>query len=109
MELNQFADACHSTNDYSAEAIERGALVAGLTGEAGEAAEQYKKMLRDDNCHWTPERREKAAYEAWDCLWYVNEFILSLGYTLEEVAQMGLSKLAKRKAEGKIHGEGSNR
>ena len=45
----------------------------------------------------------------WDCLWYVNEFILSLGYTLEEVAQMGLSKLAKRKAEGKIHGEGSNR
>ena len=109
MELNQFADACHSTNDYSAEAIERGALVAGLTGEAGEAAEQYKKMLRDDKCHWTPERREKMAYEVFDVLWYAAENLRAIGYTLEEVAQMGLSKLAKRKAEGKIHGEGSNR
>ena len=109
MELNQFADACHLTNDYSAEAIERGALVAGLTGEAGEAAEQYKKMLRDDNCQWTPERKQKMAYELFDVLWYAAENLRAIGYTLEEVAQMGLSKLSKRKAEGKIHGEGSNR
>ena len=76
MELNQFADACHSTNDYSAEAIER---------------------------------KEKMAYEVFDVLWYAAENLRAIGYTLEEVAQMGLSKLAKRKAEGKIHGEGSNR
>lgn len=109
MELNKFQQACHATNNYSDEAIKRGALFAGLTGEAGEAAEQYKKMLRDDNCVWTPERTKKAALEVFDCMWYCVETLWSLGYSVEEVAKMGLDKLARRNAEGKINGEGSDR
>lgn len=109
MELNELQAACHTTNDYTPEAIERGALFSGLTGEAGEAAEQYKKMLRDDNCVWTPERKLKAVMEIADQIWYSMEIMTDLGYTFEDVAQMLLTKLAKRKKEGKIHGEGSNR
>lgn len=109
MTVNEISDVLHSTNDYSQEAIDRGALIAGLTGEAGETAEQYKKMLRDDNCVLTPERREKILFEALDTYWYINEIVRSLGYTLEDALMMLIAKLAKRKKEGKIHGEGSNR
>ena len=109
MQLNEFQKCCHSTNDYSDEAVKRGALFCGLAGEAGEALEQYKKMLRDDNCTWTQERVKSAAMEVFDTMWYAMEILQSLGYTFEGIADLGLAKLARRAAEGKIHGEGSNR
>ena len=109
MTLAEFASACHSTNDYSEAAVKGNALFLGLAGEAGEAAEQAKKCMRDDNCRWTEARRTSAALEVFDTLWYAAEVLWSLGYTLDEVAEMGLNKLARRKAEGKIHGSGSER
>lgn len=109
MSLDEFASACHSTNDYSDEAIKANALFLGLAGEAGEAAEQAKKCMRDDNGKWTPERTRAAAMEVFDVMWYATQVIWSLGFTMDEVAQMGLDKLARRKAEGKIHGSGSDR
>lgn len=109
MTLAEFAKACHSTNDYSDDAVKANALFLGLAGEAGEAAEQAKKCMRDDNCRWTPERAKAAAMEVFDVMWYATQVIWSLGYSIDDVAQMGLDKLARRKADGKIHGEGSNR
>lgn len=81
----------------------------GLNGEAGEVAEQVKKMVRDDGGKLSPERREKLLKEAGDVLWYVAALAADLGSSLGEVAQMNREKLAARNAKGQIHGEGSER
>lgn len=68
----------------------------GLGGEAGEAQEQIKKMLRDDGGVLTPERREKFLKELGDVLWYLTSAAHEAGSSLEEVAQMNNDKLDKR-------------
>ena len=47
--------------------------------------------------------------ELGDVLWYVNAISRELGFTLEEVAQTNLEKLANKKEAGKLHGKGDNR
>lgn len=83
--------------------------ILGLNGEAGELAEQVKKMFRDDDGILTDERREKMEKEAGDVLWYLSEFTRQLGLGLDSVAILNLLKLSLRMQENKISGEGSNR
>lgn len=61
----------------------------GLFGEAGEIANQAKKILRDDNGQLTEERRVKLADELGDVLWYATRLahehgILLAGITASE-------------------------
>lgn len=81
----------------------------GLAGEAGELANKVKKVLRDDNGKITNERVEQLFYELGDCLWYAAAIADDLGIPLSHVAEANLQKLAKRKDEDKIQGEGDNR
>jgi NTP pyrophosphatase (non-canonical NTP hydrolase) len=81
----------------------------GLVGEAGEVAEKAKKIIRDGNGELTPETREKMAYELSDVCWYVAVLAYELDYTLEEVMQMNLDKLASRQARGVLSGSGDDR
>jgi len=81
----------------------------GLVGEAGEVAEKAKKIIRDGDGTLTPETREKMAMELSDVCWYVAVLAYELDYTLEEVMQMNLDKLASRKERGVISGSGDNR
>jgi hypothetical protein len=53
--------------------------------------------------------REEMALEAGDALWQLAGVIKRLGYTMEEVAQMNLDKLASRAKRGKIEGNGDHR
>lgn len=109
MTLKEFSDACHATNNYSDEAIKGGVLFNGMAEEAGEANGQFKRMWRDDNGAWYQDRTKKAVLECLDCMWYCVENIRALGYDIDDAAEMLISKLARRKAEGKINGEGSDR
>lgn len=83
--------------------------ILGLVGEAGELANKYKKVLRDNGGILTPEVREAMKKELGDVLWYIAATANDLGTTLEEVAEENISKLKSRQTRGKIGGSGDNR
>ena len=90
----------------------------GLTGEAGEVAEKVKKLYRDDEFNFmrdglvdelTPEQAKALALELGDVLFYVAACANDIGYSLEEIAELNIDKLASRKNRGKLTGSGDNR
>lgn len=81
----------------------------GLTGEAGEVAEKVKKVIRDNNQEFTDEKKRQIALEISDVLWYCATLSHDLGYTLEEIGQMNIDKLASRQQRNKIGGSGDER
>lgn len=81
----------------------------GLCGESGEVAEKVKKLIRDKEGVLTDPDREKIALELSDCAWYLAVLAYELDYTLEEILQMNLDKLASRQQRGVLSGSGDNR
>ena len=80
-----------------------------LCGESGEFADHVKKMKRDDNDVLTDDRVIALAKELGDLLWYIAVCADRLGFKLEEIAEMNIEKLTKRKKKGTIKGSGDNR
>lgn len=68
----------------------------GLGGEVGEFQDLVKKMT----FHRHPVPGEKLANELGDVLWYLALAADSLSYTLEDIAQMNLDKVARRYPDG---------
>lgn len=85
--------------------------VLGLTGEAGEVAEKYKKCIRDGvtSLFDARDKSEEIAKELGDVLWYVAAIAGDMGYTLEEIATMNIDKLQDRAKRGVLKGSGDNR
>lgn len=81
----------------------------GLAGETGELCDKLKKMYRDHNGAPSPEIIEGLKGECGDVLWYLTQFAKSIGFTLEDIAEANVKKLADRQARGKINGSGDNR
>jgi NTP pyrophosphatase (non-canonical NTP hydrolase) len=81
----------------------------GMVGEAGEVAEKAKKIIRDGDGTLTEETRNKMALELSDVCWYIAVLAHELGYTLEEIMQMNLDKLASRQQRGVLSGSGDCR
>lgn len=80
-----------------------------MCGEAGEVADKVKKVIRDNNQHFTDDKKLEIAKEVGDVLWYCATMAHDIGFTLEKVAQMNIDKLASRKQRGKLSGSGDNR
>jgi NTP pyrophosphatase (non-canonical NTP hydrolase) len=80
-----------------------------LNGEAGECAEKVGKMWRDDDFKMTKERRQALIMELGDVLWYVSQLAAELNVDLNQVAQLNIEKLARRKVENKLKGDGDDR
>ena len=109
MTLNEYQDLAIESAIYSAV---YSILYPGLklAGEAGEVAEKIGKQLRDhDGDFDDPEFREALKKEIGDVLWYVAALADDLGFTLEEIADTNLSKLASRMQRGVIQGSGDDR
>lgn len=102
-------------------------MMLNLVSEVGEFAGKVAKMVRkgqveidtmDDKTsdlfpmvslpQWVY-YQEELMKEAGDILWQLSGLITVMGWTLEDVAQGNLDKLASRKARGVIDGNGDNR
>lgn len=81
----------------------------GLTGEAGEVAEKVKKVIRDHGGEFSEEAKLEIAKELGDVMWYVAAIAGDLGFSLEQIAQLNLEKLASRQSRNRLHGSGDNR
>ncbi len=81
----------------------------GLVGEAGEIAEKIKKVLRDRHGALNDEIKTEIKKELGDVLWYLAQLSAELGFTLEEVAAMNITKLQSRQRRQALHGDGDNR
>ncbi len=79
--------------------------ILGLVGEAGEVAEKLKKSYRDEAII----DPEDMAKELGDVLYYIARVGEYFDYTLEEIAELNIKKLADRQKRGKISGSGDNR
>jgi NTP pyrophosphatase (non-canonical NTP hydrolase) len=105
-------------NDYQHKAIATAIYGAGysivyptlgIAGEAGEVADKVKKILRDNNGEFTDEKKLEIAKEIGDVCWYIAALCRDLGFSMAEVCQMNLDKLASRQARNKISGSGDDR
>lgn len=83
--------------------------VLGLAGEAGEAADKVKKILRDKDGVVTSDNKEAISKELGDVLWYLANISRYLGIPLSEVASKNIDKLESRYQRNKIHGAGDDR
>jgi NTP pyrophosphatase (non-canonical NTP hydrolase) len=84
-------------------------LVLGLVGEAGEIAEKVKKLIRDKNSDLAELDRDDIAAELGDVLWYSAVLANFLDFSLSDVAQRNLDKLADRQRRAVLGGSGDNR
>lgn len=91
-------------------------LTLGLNGEAGEVAEKFKKLIRDQRllpaaklAEMGEERQLEILHELGDVLWYITRLAAELGFNLEEVMEANYKKLSSRHRRGKLGGSGDNR
>lgn len=80
-----------------------------LSGEAGEFSEKVGKLYRDHGGEGDAGTDVAMALELSDCLWYIAASASLLGYSLSDIANMNLRKLADRKARGTLRGNGDER
>ena len=115
LKYDTFPGYYDGTAKYSKDGImvatEQGLIekVLGLPGEAGEAADKFKKIIRDKGGVISLSDREEIVKELGDVMWYVSTIAAYLDVPLSEVANGNISKLESRLKRNKIHGEGDNR
>ena len=83
--------------------------ILGLAGEAGETADKFKKIIRDQDGKITPENTAELKKELGDVLWYLASIARYLDIPLDDVAQTNIDKLESRLQRNKLHGSGDNR
>jgi NTP pyrophosphatase (non-canonical NTP hydrolase) len=116
MTLNEYQEKAMSTCMNSCDNFSY--MMLNLVGEVGELASKVAKDIRRgeasiEQSHLSYERpidweinRPRQAQEIGDILWMLAGLAKVYGYTLEEIAQMNLNKLAARKQAGTIDGNG---
>jgi NTP pyrophosphatase (non-canonical NTP hydrolase) len=98
-------------------------MMLNLVGEVGELAGKVAKAVRHETAmidtnrlitergmrSMTDEQIADLRKEAGDVLWQLAGLCKVMGWTLEDVAEENLRKLADRKGRGVIDGSGDNR
>lgn len=117
MELNKYQEQAMTTCMPSSENFSY--MFLNLVGEVGEFASKVAKAIRKGNAEIShsklsrigdtdmlAKQEEELMKEAGDILWQLSGLCTIMGWSLEDVAQMNLDKLAARKAVGTIDGNG---
>lgn len=98
-------------------------MMLNLVGEVGELSSKVAKHIRKENAvidnnhlitefgenHITDDEIDDIKKEAGDCLWQLSGLCKVMGWSLEDVAEQNLNKLASRQKRGVIDGNGDNR
>ena len=102
MNFPEYQNAAMLTRGKHGEGLDETFYFAGCAaGEAGELLNKVKKVAPIGHSHpMTPEARQEMLEEAGDVLWYLTAALESIGASLEDVAIMNITKLAKRYPEG---------
>ena len=97
MDFNTYQNlAGRTSNKYLRQDWRLACAALGITGEAGEVADNVKKHLG----HGHDLNREELIKELGDVLWYVAELSTLLGEPMSEIAERNIRKLKKRYPEG---------
>lgn len=117
MTLNEYQKKAMTTCMPSSENFSY--MFLNLVGEVGEFASKVAKAIRKGNAEIShsklsrigdtdmlAKQEEELKKEAGDIMWQLSGLCSVMGWSLEEVAQMNLDKLAARKAVGTIDGNG---
>ena len=120
MKLNEYQEKAMTTCMPSSENFSY--MFLNLVGEVGEFASKVAKHIRKghysimdsniangnniDDLKEPEAALEELKKEAGDILWQLSSLCTVMGWSLEDVAQMNLDKLAARKAVGTIDGNG---
>lgn len=113
MELNDYQRQAMTTRMRSCDNFSY--MMLNLVGEVGEFASKVAKQIRKEEASingnelWTTMETEALMLEAGDILWQLAGLCDAFGWSLEEVAQANLDKLASRKERGVIDGNGDYR
>lgn len=114
MELNEYQEKAMTTCLPSCENDTY--MLLNLVGEVGEFASKIAKAIRKEEAlldggdfYVGNQTRQELMLEAGDILWQLSGLCKNNGWTLEEVAQANLVKLASRKERGVIVGDGDHR
>lgn len=83
--------------------------VLGISGEASEIAEKWKKIVAYDDGDISDDKKAELAKEMGDVLWYLAAFSHSLGISLQDIAEDNIKKVLSRKKRGITKGRGDNR
>ena len=83
--------------------------ILGVGGECGELIEHVKKHFRDEYGVMTPERLNDIVSEIGDIQWYLARLCSMFDIEFEEVFKKNCEKLARRKQNNQIHGDGDRR
>ena len=110
MDFKEYQEKAHTTSQNTVIGGDKRLYpVMGLSGEAGEIAEKFKKLHRDKGGEITPEFQDLLKKELGDVLWYVAELCTQSDIDMEDVATTDIDKLFSRKERGVIGGSGDNR
>lgn len=113
MELNEYQKQAMTTRMRSCDNFSY--MMLNLVGEVGEFASKVAKQIRKEEASingnelWTTTDTESLMLEAGDILWQLAGLCDAFGWTLEQVAEANLTKLASRKERGVIDGNGDYR
>jgi len=80
----------------------------GLAGEAGEVANEIKKITRDDGGFLTTERRRKILDELGDVMWYWLRMCAEMGFDPDAVVRANITKALDRLENRTLHGDTVN-
>lgn len=125
MNIDDYQRLAGETAIYPGRGGTLGAIYNALAlGEAGEIQGKVSKLIRDDGViqKWVTltcsvygiediyeERRAELKKELGDLLWHMSMLAHDLGYSMSEIAQANLDKLADRSKRGVLGGSGDNR
>jgi NTP pyrophosphatase (non-canonical NTP hydrolase) len=89
--------------------MEKTIWAMGISGEAGEVLEKWKKIIAYNAGKVTEDDLTELKKELGDVVWYIAALAHSLGLSMGEIMELNVEKLKDRKARDVIKGKGDNR